>query len=118
MNAIQPSLFEIQPTVTPQYAREATIQERFDAWIEANPTFWRAFVGLCLQMRQQGMRRWGSKAAVEVLRYAAYLQTVGDGFKVPNDYSSRLARKAMREVPELSDFFECRALRERGCSHE
>lgn len=114
MNTAQPTLFELQPPVTPRYAREATIQERFEAWIAANPSFWRAFVALCLQMRRRGMHQWGAKAACEVLRFQAYMQTVGDGFKIPNDYSSRLARKAMREVPELEGFFETRCLRERN----
>lgn len=116
MNQLQPSLFhELQPTVTPRYAKEATIQEKFESWIAANPGFWRAFVGLCLEMKRQGMRQWGSKAAVEVLRYAAYVQTVGDSFRVPNSYTSRLARKAINEVPELDGFFETRSLREKNC---
>ena len=115
MNESQLQLFDLQPTVQPKYAREATIQERFETWIAANPGFWRAFVGLCLQMKQRGMRQWGAKAAVEVLRYAAYVQTVGDGFKIQNSFTSRLARKAMKEVPELKGFFSCRELRERNC---
>lgn len=116
MNETQASLFEnLQPTVQPEYAREATIQERFDTWINANPHFWNAFVELCLQMKRRGMAHWGAKAATEVLRYQAYVQayvqTVGDAWKVPNDFTSRLARKAMQEVPELGGFFEVRELR-------
>lgn len=113
MNAtdIRPSLFDLSPLVTPAYPRRATIQERFEMWIAANPHFWRAFIGLCLQMKRRGMPRWSSKAAVEVLRYQAYLQTVGDAYKIPNDITSRLARKAMQEHPELANFFETRELR-------
>lgn len=110
MDTLQPSLFELTPTVTPRYGKEATIQERFELWISQNPNFWRAFVQLCLDMRRRGMQQWGSKAAVEVLRYAAYVQTVGEEFRVPNDFTSRLARKAMAEVPELDGFFETRGL--------
>lgn len=113
MNELQLGLFDqtaLAPTVQPEYASDATIQQRFDTWIAANPQFWRAFVGLCLQMRRKGMTHWGAKAATEVLRYQAYVQTVGDAFKIPNDFSSRLARKAMLEVPELDGFFETREL--------
>lgn len=110
-NMIQPSLFEgLQATIQPKYAKEATIQERFEEWIAANPNFWRAFISLSLEMKRQGMAQWGSKAAVEVLRYAAFVQTVGEGFKVPNDFTSRLARKAMHEHAELQGFFETREL--------
>jgi len=115
VNELQASLFEqLQPTVQPKYESESTIQQRFEIWISANPDFWRAFVGLCLQMKRRGMTQWGAKAATEVLRYAAYVQTVGDAWKVPNEFTSRMARKAMREVPELAGFFECRPLREAG----
>lgn len=110
-DGLQLPLFELAPITTPRMARNATIQERFEAWIAANPSFWRAFVRLCLEMRRRGMRRWSSKAAVEVLRYQAYLQTVGDTYKIPNDVTSRLARKAMLEHPELAGFFEVRELR-------
>jgi hypothetical protein len=112
MNEFQPSLFDLQATVTPKYDKEATIQERFEAWIAANPSFWRAFIDLCLQMKRRGMHQWGAKAACEVLRFAAYVQTVGEEFRIPNSYTSRLARKAMAEVPELDGFFETRCLRE------
>jgi hypothetical protein len=108
---IRPTLFDLTPVITPAYPRRATIQERFELWITVNPHFWRAFVGLCLQMKRRGMARWSTKAAVEVLRYQAYLQTLGDAYKIPNDITSRLARKAMQECPELDGFFETRELR-------
>ena len=113
-DSLQPTLFEagiLAPTVTPDYAKGATIQQRFEEWVAANPQFWQAFVALCLQMKRRGMSRWGSKAACEVLRYAAYVQTVGEEFRIPNDFTSRLARKAAAEVPELDGFFETRELR-------
>lgn len=112
-DSLQPTLFDstqLQPTVQPKYAKGATIQERFEEWIKANPDFWQAFIALCLQMKRRGMPRWGSKAACEVLRYAAYVQTVGEEFRIPNDFTSRLARKAAAEVPELDGFFELREL--------
>ena len=115
---LQPALFTLEPTVTPQYDKGATIQERFEAWIAVNPNFWRAFVNLCLDMRHRGMPQWGAKAAVEVLRYQAYLQTIGEGWKIPNEFTSRLARKTMTEVPELDGFFELRELKERDCEVE
>lgn len=107
----QLSLFELKPTARPDVPKGATIQERFELWISANPHFWRAFVNLCLEMKRRGMPRWGAKAACEVLRYEAHMQTIGEEFQIPNDFSSRLARKAMAEVPELDGFFETRSLR-------
>lgn len=111
MNTLQQPLIELGATVTPKYAREATIDERCDAFIKANPKVWRYFVNLCLEVKRAGARQWSSKAAFEVMRYMATLQSVGEDFKLPNSYTSRFARRAMRDVPELQGFFELRALR-------
>lgn len=114
MNTLQPPLLELEATVHPKHSREATIDERCDAFIAANPKVWRYFVTLCLEVKRQGVRQWSSKAAFEQLRFLATLQSVGEDFKLPNDYTSRFSRRAMEEVPELQGFFECRSLRERG----
>lgn len=114
MNTLQPALIELGATVTPKYAREATIDERCDAFIKANPKVWRYFINLCLEVKRAGARQWSSKAAFEVMRYMATLQSVGEDFKLPNDYTSRFSRRAMDEVPELRGFFETRSLREKN----
>lgn len=106
-----PLFEELGPTRRPQVAREATIDERCDAFIAANPHVWRTFVSLCLDMKRRGLRQWSSKAAFEVMRYMATLQSIGENFKLPNDYTSRFARRAIREHPELAGFFELRGLR-------
>lgn len=104
----------LEATVQPTASREATIDERCDAFIKANPKIWRYFISLCLEVKRKGMRQWSSKAAFEVMRYMATLQSVGEDFLLPNDFTSRFARRAMKEVPELEGFFELRALREKN----
>lgn len=111
MNTLQPTLFEIEPTVQPEYERGATIDERCETFIAANPSVWRTFVELCLDMKRRGLHQWSSKAAFEVMRYMATVQSVGEDYKLPNDYTSRFSRRAMEEVPELEGFFETRSLR-------
>lgn len=110
---MQGSLFDVAmaPTVTPTVAREATIDERCDAFIRANPHVWKTFVRISLEMKRRGMPQWSSKAVFEVMRYMATLQSVGENFKLPNEYTSRFSRKAMTEVPELAGFFVVRPLR-------
>lgn len=116
MNTLQQTLFDeaIPATVRPDVRQEATIDERCDAFIRANPKVWRFFIKLCLEVKRKGARKWSSKAAFEVMRYLATVQSVGENFKLPNDYHSRFSRRAMKEVPELDGFFEVRSLRERG----
>lgn len=74
------------------------------------------FVTLCLEMKRRGLRQWSSKAAFEAMRFMATLQSVGDDYKLPNDYTSRFSRKAMKEVPELDGFFEVRRLQDGACN--
>lgn len=109
---------ELAATVQPQMSREATIDERCDAFIAANPLIWRYFISLCLEVKRKGALQWSSKAAFEVMRYMATLQSVGEDFKLPNDFTSRFARRAMKEVPDLEGFFEVRSLREKNVEDE
>ena len=116
---LQRSLFDVvtmAPTVQPTVVRGATIDQRCDAFIAANPQVWQTFVALCLEMKRRGLRQWSSKAAFEAMRFMATLQSVGDDYKLPNDYTSRFSRKAMKEVPELDGFFEVRRLQDGACN--
>lgn len=89
----------------------ATIQERFEAFHNANPDVYRALVRLSLEMKRAGRQRYGVKGLVEKLRWDFAIQTQGDDFKISNDYTSRYARLIMEQIPELDGFFATRPLR-------
>jgi hypothetical protein len=113
-DSLRPTLFEaleLAPTVQPKYAKEATIQERFESFDQRNPHVFEALKRLSLEMKRRGFTKWSIKAAFEVCRWMAALQTYGDSFKLCNDYHARYARKIMAEVPELANFFELRERR-------
>lgn len=112
MNAIQPPLIDFEPIKQPTVAREATIQERFEAFHRANPQVYAALRGLALQMLGNGVRQYGIKGLFEILRWQFALQTKGEPFKLCNDYTSRYARLLVNLNPELDGFFEFRSLRE------
>lgn len=104
-------LFDLQPITAPSYPREATIQERFEAFHARNPHVFDALKRLALEMRLRGMPRWSIKAAYEVLRWLYALQTQGERYRLSNDFHALYARKLMQDVPELAGFFETRSLR-------
>jgi hypothetical protein len=110
MNEIQPSLFDLQPTVTPKYAKEATIQERFEAFHTQNPQVYQALRQISLQMRGRGVQHFGMKALFELLRFDFAMQTRGEDYKLCNSYTSRYARLLMEQEPELQGFFSTREL--------
>ncbi len=86
-----------------------TIEEQFEKFLIANPHVYREFVARALKLRRAGWKHYGAKAIVEVIRYDHNVKTESrDPFKVNNNFTCLLARKAMAEYSELADFFETR----------
>ncbi len=94
----------------PQHAPEATIQERFSAFHDANPWVYHALVRLARDQRLHG-RKVGMKMLFEVLRWQWMQQTTSeDEFKLNNNYHSRYARLIMERNPDLTGMFQLREL--------
>jgi len=102
--------FDLADLITPQYAPEATIQERYSAWIAANPWVLDAMEHLIGAWLAAGHKRAGVKQAWEVLRWQ-YGRTTGDTFKANNTWTSRVARDLLARHPEWSEYIETRELR-------
>jgi len=99
------------PVIVPA-PRTGSLDERFDAFCEANPQLVARFDALALDEVRRGHKRVGAKMLLEVIRfYYRRDHAVGDTWSVNNSYSSRLARRAAQRHPELRDAFETRALR-------
>lgn len=110
MTAPQLSL-DLGPFVDPTYSPEATIQERYEAWRDANPWVLPALARLLDDWTQHGGRRIGVKAAVEWLRWHHARATHGDEWKFNNSFASRMARDLIRQHPHLAECIETRVLR-------
>lgn len=108
LTLLEPS--DLQATVQPTVSREATIQERFEAFHASNPRVYRALRELALAMVRAGVRHYGIKGLVEKVRWEFTMQTQGQPFKICNSYTSRYARLLVRNEPELEGFFELRKL--------
>jgi len=96
--------------VEPTYEPEATIQQRFDAWVAANPWVIPTVERLIADWLAAGHRRASLKQVWEVIRYE-YGRTTGDRFKANNDFTSRAARLILARHPEWRDAIETRELR-------
>lgn len=109
----QPSLLEgLTQTTQPKVARSATIQEHFESFHKHNPHVYAALKSLALQMLSNGVRRYGIKGLFEILRWQFSLQTNGEAFRLPNNFTSRYARLLIQQEPQLEGFFELCELRE------
>lgn len=98
----------------PVQLKEGTIQERFEAFHEANPHVYRNLVRLARAFREKNpKRRIGIGALFEILRWQYAIQTDGDDYKLNNNFRSRYVRLIEAQEPDLRGAFEKRALRER-----
>jgi len=101
---------ELLPLVTPDYAPEQTIQQRFESWVAANGWVIPTVEHLIARLIDAGHTRVGLKQCWEVVRYE-YGATTGDRFKANNDFTSRAARLILARHPEWEPYIETRELR-------
>lgn len=102
---------ELSDLVEPTYQAEATIQERYEQWRDANPWILPALARLLDDWSAHGGRRVGVKAALEWMRFFYARQIKSSDFRVNNSYSSRVARDLIERYPHLADVIETRELR-------
>lgn len=95
----------------PTYPSHWTIDQRFEAFHQANPWVYTQLVALARYAVARGKTKLGIKSLIERLRWDFELSSNGQPWKLNNSFSSRYARKIMAECPDLTDVFELRALR-------
>src|SRR5690606_26519990 len=95
---------------TPDYAPDATIQERFEAFHELNPHVLDALEALVRQFLASGRRRLAIGALFERLRWEHDITTEGDEFRLNNTFRSRYVRLILDRHPEWADVFQTRRL--------
>jgi hypothetical protein len=89
-------------------------EERFQAFLRANPDIYQEFKRRALALHQRGYRHFGAKAIAEAIRYDAAVRGLpgeGETYRWNNNYTSRMVRLLISEHPELASFFELRELR-------
>lgn len=110
MTATQQLALDFAPLVVPAYEPEATIQEKFDAWVAANPWVLPKVEELIADWLDAGHKRASLKQVWEVIRYQ-YGRTTGDRFKANNNFTSRASRAVLERHPEWEACIETRELR-------
>lgn len=100
----QPGLFDRIVSIN---AQGLTLEQRFEAFHEANPHVYAHLRRLALDARRKG-RQVGIKMLYEVLRWQYAMSTTDDDFKLNNSYTSFYARLLMQQEAELAGYFETR----------
>lgn len=97
-----------QPTLI---SAEDKATVRFNAYMAAHPEIYAGFRTLALRLYNAGVRHYGGKAIVEVLRYETIIRARGEPFKIDNNVTSRLARLLAANDYRFKDFFSFRELK-------
>lgn len=108
------SLFDYSPDfVVPEVEKEATLSERYAAYVTANPWLLPALARLAREEVELGARRLSMKYLIEILRYhhRRAVERGAEVFWINNSFTSRLARDLMAKHPDLDGLFETRELR-------
>lgn len=91
------------------------LQEKYDNWRATadGQEVYHAIEEAALRLRARGFNHYGIAALYEAARYTRALRVGPDaeGFKLNNNWKSRIARDLMAEHPDLIGFFETRTLR-------
>ena len=87
-----------------------SIETAFREFHADNPHVYDELVMLARRARSRGAVRIGIGMLFEVLRWRYTLRTVGDDFKLNNNYRSYYARLIMMREPDLAEIFETRQL--------
>ncbi len=85
--------------------------ESYQKWDDANRHFYPLFVRFTLQLADRGHRNIGVALIFERIRWESMIRTVGEEWKLNNNYRSIYARRFMRDYPHLDGLFRLRELR-------
>ncbi len=109
---MRPHQFSLFPTMTPDYPKDATIDERFELFHAKNPHVYENLKILAFRARRAKRGQCGIKLLVEQLRWTYYIRTdhKASEYLINNDFTSRYARMLMEREPALEGFFELRKL--------
>lgn len=97
------------PTYT-YTCRWPSIQERFADWLSKHEDIYAEFRVIAASLLDAGVRRYGAKAIVEIVRFHRVMSDKGP-VAVDNDFVSRMARKLVAEDARFREFFVMRKLR-------
>ncbi|WP_367132774.1 MULTISPECIES: hypothetical protein [Streptomyces] len=89
-----------------------SIQERFEAFHELNPWILDHLETLTADCIARGLPRVGIGMLFEVLRWQYGRATLGEPWRLNNNFRSRYVRRILERHPEWISLFEIRALRE------
>lgn len=88
------------------------LEDKFETYHKENPIVYELFVKFANEAKAAGFKNFSANAIFERIRWYVSVETVGDKFKVNNNYRPYYARKMMENYPEFEGFLNTRKLKE------
>lgn len=88
------------------------LEEKFETYHKENPQLYKLFERFAREALSSGYKTFSAYAIFERIRWHVAIETVGDPFKLNNNYRPYYARKLMFDQPEFEGFFNTRSLQE------
>lgn len=93
----------LAPTKVPAYEPHMEIEERFELFHAANPDVAADLEIMAASWFGAGNQKIGVKALYERLRWEAGIRTVGDAYKLNNDFTRSYADLLIERHPDWAD---------------
>jgi hypothetical protein len=91
--------------------KRLSIQQAFEEWLINNPKVFGIFLGFAREVQATGKTHYGIAAITERVRWFVNIESVGESFKINNNFRSRMVRRLVEEDPSLSNLFQTRKLK-------
>lgn len=88
---------------------EKHIVESFWIYHKRNPVVWQLCQKYAFELKRAGRKKYSVYSIFERIRWHMAVETVGDDFKLNNNYRPCYARLLILTYPEFTGFFETRS---------
>lgn len=84
--------------------------ELFIKYHKSNPQIWREFEAHALELIQNGVKHYGAKAIMEIIRFHRAIRKQSE-WKISNSYTAYYARVFALKYDEYAEFFSFKEVR-------
>ncbi|AXF53014.1 MAG: hypothetical protein [Caudoviricetes sp.] len=90
---------------------EQTLTEQFEEWLELNPDFYPLFEKFTNELIDSGVKKSSAWLVCNRIRWESMIQTIGNDYKISNDFIALLSRKFLAENPQHPKFFTIKEMK-------
>lgn len=90
---------------------ETDLRTQFKEWLEMNPDFYPLFEKFTFELIDSGVKKSSAWLVCNRIRWESMIKTVGNEYKISNDFIALLSRKFLSENPAYPKFFTIKEMK-------